>query len=126
MFSSQEFLQNAAMGFDGINRRLILVAGTGDASSQVHILSLNDIKSCSLRIAYRPVKASGSEQEMLDCHLEKLSLCFEHKGGGEPAEIIFYDCKTGNVHEIKTLLRKAKHWQIILSKMLANATKCAL
>jgi hypothetical protein len=117
-FSSQEILHDAAIGLDGVHRKLLVLSGEDEKSFNNYLISLNDIRSCVVKKQYGAIETTGLKNEKMEHFLEKLSLCFELKNGADPVEVIFFHYLTGNVYQMEEMEEKARHWEVILSKML--------
>ena len=124
-FSSQEILEDAAIGLDGVHRKLLILNGSNETTASNKLLYLNEIKTCTVKKQYGTIGALGLKNNKLEQYLEKLSLCFDMKNGREPAEVAFFHHDTGNIYQLKELEEKAKHWEIMLSKMLKSPLKDA-
>jgi hypothetical protein len=122
-FSSQEILKDAAIGLDGIHRRLLVLYGNHETTFRHRLFHLSDVATCSVKKQYATVNAPGSKNNTVDQYLEKIMLRFEMKSGEEPVEVNFYHHVTCDVYEIKDMAEKAKHWEAILSKMLKSPLK---
>lgn len=121
-FSSQEIMQYAAIGLDGIHRMLLVLTGNNESTAFNQLVNLRDVKTCYVKKEYGTIKA-GIKQNKLAEYLKKISLCFELKWGKDPVEVVFYHEVTGGVNQIKAMEEKAKYWEAILSKMLKSPLK---
>ncbi len=121
-FSSQEILQDAAIGLDGIHRKLLVLAGNYEKTAFDQLVDLRNVKACFVKKEYGKIKA-GRPDNQLEEKLEKISLCFELKSGNPPVEMVFYHHETGDVYQIREMNEKARHWEAILSKMLKSPLK---
>ena len=120
-FSSQEFLENAAIGFDGINRRLVILVAKSDACCHHYIFYLNELKCCSVKSVFCAASAGRLENNGRKQHLRKLLLCFEYKRAKAALELVIYERKLMPVDEIEVVVRKAKQWEMMLSKLLTES-----
>ncbi len=120
-FSSQEFLDSAAIGFDGINRRLVLLVGKSDGSCHHYILYLNEIKRCSVNYVFYTKRGDRSDYGSPKHHLRKLLFRFEYKTGRAALELAVYERKLVQVTEMKVLVHKAAQWELMLSKLLTES-----
>ncbi|HEU4470939.1 MAG TPA: hypothetical protein VFR58_07650 [Flavisolibacter sp.] len=121
-FSSQEILQQAAIGLDGIHRKLLILTGNSPSTASNQLISLEEIKSCSVKKQYGTIRP-GVNASNLDQYLEKISLCFELRNGKAAAEVVFYHHTTGNLFQVGEMDEKARHWETILSKMLKSPSR---
>jgi hypothetical protein len=114
-FSSQEVLHNCVLGIDGINRKIMVVTKDESVYSSF-IMSLDEIKSSTVKKIYGTIKVGDLKKHKLEQYLEKVILHFELHG--KPSvEIIFYQNSNNHIYEARELEQKAKHWEAILSKM---------
>lgn len=119
-FSSQEILNDCAIGFDGKHRKLVILQQFGQFEYDWHIIDLNDIQSCFIKKTYRNIKAGELKKKKIADYLESISLGFEFFDHRTPVEISFYERDAHKGWKVPELERKAKNWQIMLSKMLRN------
>ena len=117
-FSSHEIFDNVALGFDGLHRCLLVLSVDPDNLFEHHLLSLDDVKSCSVKKEY------GNMQDgMTDQYLERIILRFEFKRGNQPVDVAFYEHMTNNIYQVRELEEKASHWKTFFSKMLNEPVK---
>lgn len=121
-FSSQEILKDAAIGLDGVHRKLLVLIRSNETTFSNQLLNLSDVKACTVKKQYGTIYA-GSKKNALDYYLEKIALCFEFKNSQEPVEVVFYHHISSDIYEIKEMSEKAKHWEVILSKLLKSPLK---
>ena len=117
-FTAQEVLKNKIIGIDGINRKMAVVAEKENLF-QKKIISLHEVKECSLQRNYLHIPASsgGSEEKFL----RNISLLFVFKDVEKPQEeIVFYDQVHNHVFEIQELEQKAKEWRDLILKLTAS------
>lgn len=115
-FSSQEILPDAAIGLDGVHRKLLILNGTDETIQTNQLLDLNEVKMCMVKKEYGIIAAADVKGR--DQYLEKIVLHFSFRNGQEPTAIKFYDHLFDDIHAIKEMSEKAKHWEVMLSKML--------
>jgi hypothetical protein len=122
-FSSQEILQDVAIGLDGVHRKLLILRGSNKSTASAQLLHLSELKSCSVKKQYGPIHAVDLKKNKLEQYLQKLSLCFERKDNKEPVEIDFFHHNTSSAYSPEKLEKKAKNWEAIFSKILKYPTK---
>lgn len=121
-FSSQEILKDTAIGLDGVHRKLLVVTRNNEATFSNQLLNLNEVKTCAVKKQHGTVYA-GSKKNPMEHYLEKVAIHFEFRNSQEPIEVVFYHHISSDVYEIKEMSEKAKHWEVILSKLLRSPLK---
>lgn len=116
--SGQEVLTDCVIGLDGINRKLLVVK-RGDFNNYYnwYIIDLDGITNCSVKKTYRSIMAGELKGRTIEEYLEQIDLRLEFMDKKEPVEIPFYRHTSHQSLLITELDRKAKKWQIMLSKM---------
>jgi hypothetical protein len=123
-FSSQEVLKDAVIGLDGVNRKLLLLERAADGAVHSHVLDLADVKSCTVKKEYGAINGGDLKAKKLEQYLHRITLQFLLLG--KPAvEFVFYKHVDNHINEMAELEHKAKHWEAILSKMVAPVKKIA-
>jgi hypothetical protein len=122
--SGQEVLNDCVIGMDGINRKLLVVK-RGDLHNYYnwYIIDLDEIINCSVKKTYRSIMAGELKGRTIEEYLEQIDLRLELLNKKEPVEIPFYRYTNHQGTQINQLDRKAKNWQIMLSKMQKNRLK---
>ena len=85
------------------------------------LIDLQELKSCSLKKEYGAIKTGDLKERKLEQLLNKISLQFEFRDNKEPMEVQFYDHSESDNLKVSELELKARHWGIMLSKMLRNS-----
>jgi len=125
-FSSQEILNNCIIGADGIHRKILIVKKIDSKTYQDYLIDLDEVKSCSVKKEYGFIKAGEANGRSLGQHLKSIILHFEFAINKEPIDVSFYNHTENSIYQLKEMELKAKHWEIILSKMLkASGAKIA-
>lgn len=119
-FSSQEILENAIIGVDGIQRKVLFISRSGSEKYESILVDLHDVKSCSVRNVYRSVNVATGKEKKLEQLLDRIVIEFEKKYGGEPVQITFFQQMVNHFSLMKELEQKAKNWQSMLSKLISN------
>ena len=115
-FTSQEVLRDRMIGFDGLNRKLLILEETKDHYAE-NIIDLTEVKNCSVKKAYSNVMAGSVPQRNMDDFLQQIALEFVLKNN-TVVEFPFYKNTAHSIYEIKELEAKAKHWESMLSKLI--------
>jgi hypothetical protein len=123
VFSSHEKLHHAALGVDGIHRKLLLLTTGNETPDAEYLVDLDEVKSCFVKKHYGSIRAAGLQHKKLDQYLKKISLCIEFKNGRPPVEALFYHNAFANIYQARKMEKKARHWETMLSKMLKNPVK---
>lgn len=116
-FSSQEILHDCIIGLDGVNRKILVAQSVDGIITHTELIDLFTVKTCSVIRQYGSIKSGELRANKLETYLERLVLHFERDN--EPAiEIPFYHYRKNGLHEIQKLEKKARHWELLLSKMI--------
>ena len=121
-FSSHEILKDSIIGADGIRRKILFLKKLDFETYEHYLIDLDDVKSCSVKKIYGSIKAGKKNERALEQYLENIFLHFEFNNR-DPFDISFYDHVENNIYQLKEMESKAKHWEVILSKMLKASTK---
>ena len=121
-FSSHEILKDSIIGADGIHRKILFVKKLNFETYENYLIDLDEVKSCSVKKVYGSIQAGEANRKSLEQYLKNIFLHFEFNDK-EPFDISFYDHTENNIYQLKEMEFKAKHWEIILSKMLKASTK---
>lgn len=119
-FSSQEILKDCIIGFDGKHRKLVVLQHCGQLEIDWLIIHLDDVLNCFVKKTYRGIKAGELRKRRVEDYLESIVLILEFFDSRTPVEISFYERVGHKGQKVSELDRKAKSWQIVLSKMLRN------
>ena len=121
-FSSHEVIGNKIIGVDGINRKL-LVLEEADGRSNSYIIDLDEVRAISVKKIYNGIKAGELKKRRIEEFLKTIHLQFEFKNGNKDTAWPFYENEIDNIYDLRKLERKAKNWQMILSKMTCMQNK---
>ena len=122
-FSSHEVLNDCIICLDGVHRKLLVFEKTGINGHKHFVIDLDLVKRCSVQKIYGSIKAGELKNSRLEQHLLKVVLRFEFNDGQQPVDVSFYDHIENNIYQLLETEQKAKHWEIILSKMLKTALR---
>jgi len=115
-FSSYEILSNKILGLDGIKRKL-LVAEKNNELDCLYILELSNLSAITVKKIYNSIKVGDLKNRRIEEFLQFVLLQFEYGNEKEPIVLPFYESKINEIHDLPRLERKARNWQILLSKM---------
>lgn len=124
-FCSQEALKDLLIGLDGIQRKLLVLKRQDKNTFHSFAVDLATVKSCSVKRYYGTINSSELKTKKLEQYLEKITLHFEFAGDIPAKEILFYKHFDHHVVEVPELEKKAKHWEMALSKLLTPTKKVA-
>jgi hypothetical protein len=112
-FSSQERLKQYLIGLDGIGRRLLVLRHNA-MGNILHwqVVDLQDVTRCSVQTQF----------SNCDTRLERIALRFE-RVGLSPCDVVFYQHAVNDPYEASELEQRARHWEVMLTKMLKRATR---
>ena len=123
-FSGQEILKDVVIGLDGVHRKLLVMERLPGDAFNSFVIDLNEAKSCSVKKEYGTINGGDLKVQRLEQYLQRITLHFA-LCDKPPAEVVFYKHFENHIYEIAELESKAKHWEAILSKMLAPMKKIA-
>jgi hypothetical protein len=118
-FTSQEILADRILGFDGLNKKLLVLekrAGHYDWFT----INMEDVESCTVMSVYHWDKVSERTQKRLDERVSKIALVFCFKKEARPIELPFYTSETNELCELRMLEAKARGWESFLTKLLTH------
>ncbi len=119
-FSSQDILENALIGLDGIQRKVLFISRTGEEKYDSIVIDLNSVKSCSVRNVYRSMNVGTAKNRKVEQLLDRVVLEFETGYGDSPIQITFFQQLVNHFSVLKELEQKAKNWESMLSKLISK------
>jgi hypothetical protein len=119
-FSSQEILDDALIGLDGVQRKLLVIKRNGVDKYDTQLIDLKKVRKCTRRKIYQGIKVEDGKKTRLDHEIEKIVLEFEYFDGRSPTQIIFFEPIYHHMLAIAELDEKAKKWEGILSQLLST------
>jgi len=115
-FTSQEILYNSVIGLDGLKRKIVFLQETNGIYHWL-MIDLDRINHCCVKLKYRGFKLRRRRNSRV--YTEKLILQFQSMEN-ELIDIPFYVNPTLKRSLRRQLEQKARHWEIILSKMIVK------
>ena len=115
-FSSQDILSNKIIGLDGIKRKL-LVAEKNNELNPPYIIELAKVTAITVKKIYNSIKAGELKTRRIKEFLESILLQFQYGNEKDPIVLPFYERKINKIHDLPRLEKKARNWQMILSKI---------
>ncbi|HJS54446.1 MAG TPA: hypothetical protein VJ765_07885 [Chitinophagaceae bacterium] len=120
-FSSQLVFGNKIIALDGIKKRL-LVLDTDKELNQPYVIDLNSLAAVSVKKSYGSIGQGQLKNKGIEEFLKRIDLQFEFNNKNEPIVLSFYDCEIDDQRDRPKLIRNAKNWQMILSKIAGLQT----
>ncbi len=121
--SSREILDNAILGLDGQQRKLLLLKKKNGAKAVAKLIDLDEVQTCVLQKHYTAYPSAVKERKK-DQRLRKLSLHLQLDDEATE-EIIFYSDALNCPKQLTRLANKARHWEVMLGKLLVPERKIA-
>lgn len=122
--SAQEVLDDAIIGLDGIQRKLLIVKRREGSTAVSKLIDLDDVKEFVLTKQYNVSGRWVKNPIATEKYLEKLILnIFLEDGRRE--RVCFYNYSSTPVMDLTSLANKARHWEIMLSKLLIREREVA-
>lgn len=121
-FTSQEILNDGIIGLDGLNKKLVVLE-KNEGEYDWCVLNLEEVKACNVRKIYQSTNAGTSKKQVMEEHLEKVVLQFELRDEKPRIDVPFFVFSKNHIYELAELEQKAKHWEVILSKMITGKVK---
>lgn len=115
-FSSHEILSTKIIGLDGIKRKL-LVAEKNNESGSPYIIELAKVIAITVKKIYNSIKAGALKTRRMEEFLESVLLQFEYATEKDPIVLPFYERNLNEIQDLRGLEKKARNWQMILSKI---------
>ena len=123
-FSSQEILKDGIICLDGVHRKILVLERDAAKKMSSFLIDLNEVKSCSIKKEYGTINSGDLKERKLEQYLKQITLHFAFFD--KPSvEVVFYQHFENHILEIAELESKARHWEAILSKMIAPLKKIA-
>jgi hypothetical protein len=123
-FSSQELLKDKIIGLDGVNQRLLIF----DSKNTNHVtnIQLADVKECSLKKEYESINYGNDKKADMEQQLRTIAIRFSFKNRSGFFSLSFYDSMLHSVYEMAELEAKAKHWEMLLSKLILKDARATI
>lgn len=118
-FSSQEILNDIAIGLDGQRRELLVLSRFKNGDYFDLTIDINNVQSCTIRKKYGFIKAGDLKNGRLEKHLEEIVLHLELYHSGS-TDIPFFNFIDNRPDEAAALENKARRWELILTKLMSE------
>ena len=116
-FSSCATLGNKIIGLDVVKKKLV-IAEKINGLFRPFFIDLNKVSIISIQKIYSSIKAGDLKKRRVEEFLQ--SICIQLKFGNADNTIILpiYERTRDDINSLRQLERKARNWQMMLSKML--------
>ncbi|RYZ62259.1 MAG: hypothetical protein EOO14_02805 [Chitinophagaceae bacterium] len=121
--SSREVLDNAILGLDGQQRKLLLLKKMNGSKAKAKLIDLEDVQTCVLQKHYTAYPSAFKDRKR-EQRLRNLALQLQ-MGDDSSEEIIFYSDALNCPKQLTRLANKARHWEVMLGKLLVPERKIA-
>jgi len=122
-FSSQELLTDSILGLDGVGRKILILNKNQNGELEDVVINLDEIKNCSVRKIYGSIRVGELKKRKLNEYLDRIVLHFEFANNKPPVEICFYKHVDHSIYNLSELEQKARHWELIINKMLKSKSE---
>lgn len=122
-FSSQEILAAGVIGLDGVQRKLLFLKGKAETGFSVVVIHLANVKSCLVKKHFGLLRAEGKKGKNAEQYLQEIVLRFEFAEEKPPVDVCFFDHIIHSISQAAELETKARHWEMVLSKLIAHPQK---
>jgi len=116
-FTGQEILRAMIIGLDGPKRKL-LIAEEKNEEYNTRIIDLDEVVACKVKKVYAAINSHEYKKNSPEEYLKSISVEFELVNSETPALAFFYKNSINSIYEIHELEARARHWAMMLSKML--------
>lgn len=121
-YSSQEILDNLAIGIDGVQRKILAINRNEIGLYDPIIVDLNQVKSCSKRKFYRSINTGTSRKKRIEQQIDKIVLEFTLRNG-QQLEIPFFEMLRDHIPKMRELEQKAADWEVLISNFMNAEVK---
>ena len=116
-FTSQEFLNNIALGLDAPQRRLLILTRVDRDIYRDRIINLDHVQCCSVKKNYGYINTGDLKTNKQEKHLEKIMLHMSLYDGSS-TDISFYSHINDPISRAIETEEKAKRWEAIINPLL--------
>lgn len=118
-FSSHDVIGDKIIGLDGMKKKL-LIAQKNNVLNQSRIIELDEVKAISIKKVYNGIIAGALRKRSIGEFLKTMVIQFELKHKNELIILPFYESVINKLYDLTGLERKARNWQLMLSKMIST------
>ena len=120
-FSNKAILDNCLLGFDAVQRKLLVLNRDNECSHE--LIDLHQLEFCFVKKTYGTIDGGALKNKRLEHYLEKIILCLELKTEKRKVEIVFYRRVDQPLYQLFELEQMAKDWEALLSKIPGKEVK---
>ncbi len=120
-FSSYEVIGDKIIGLDG-DKKILLITQKNNVANQSRIVALNEVKAISIKKVSNGIIAGALKNRSIGEFLKTIVIQFDLKHKSEPVILPLCESVLNKVYDLTGLERKARNWQLMLSKMISTQT----
>ena len=121
-FTSQEFLNNIAIGLDAPQRRLLILTRVDHDIYRDRIINLDHVQCCAVKKNYGYINTGDLKANKLEKQLQEIVLHMNLYDGSS-ADISFYNHINDPISRVIETEEKAKRWEAVISPLLNDRFK---
>ena len=96
------------------------MAEKNNESGRPYIIELAKVTAITVKKIYNSIKAGALKTRRIEEFLESILLQFEYANEKDAIVLPFYERKLNEIQDLRGLEKKARNWQMILSKIAAT------
>lgn len=123
--SAHEILEHCAIGLDPVNRKLLVANTDAITAPSFVVVDLDEIGNSVVIKKYGSIGSGGLKGKPLEQYLQSIVLLLELRQGKAPVEIVFYHHAQNPAGGIAELEEKARHWELVISKLEVPSRRIA-
>lgn len=116
-FTGQEVLTDSIIGFDGIQKKL-LVLEDNQSIYRWYTINLEEVSRCSVHKTYRAPAVHPTGLPAISGYVDRVELLFHYRDREAPLAVPFYSAARNEAIELPALEARARNWQRFLTKLL--------
>jgi len=116
-FSTCAIVGNKIIGLDVAQRKL-LIAEKINGLFRPFFIELNKVSVISIQKIYNSIKAGDLKTRRIEEFVQSIRIQLKFGNGDNTIILPFYERTTDGLKNLRWLERKARNWQMMLSKML--------
>ena len=114
--SKIEIVRKTAIALDDTSNKLLIIDETDHPYFKT--IDLQNVKSCAIKVDYGKINAGDLRDKNIDTFIEKIQLQIAHVDPVKSVYIRFYDTGKDSVHDLRTLVSKARSWRDKITSIL--------
>ena len=120
-FSSCATLGNKIIGLDVVKKKLV-IAEKINGLFRPFFIDLNKVSIISIQKIYNSIKAGDLKTRRIEEFVQSIRIQLKFGNGDNTIILPFYERTRDDLKNLQWLERKARNWQMMLSKMLRGKT----